>query len=253
MKKISSLLLFALVLALFIESGCKKQPTATNTQVTGNLYGYVTLYDQYGGKIFSGLNAVAVTLNTSSGSASNTTTDSTGRYGFSSIAQGQYTIGYTCPGYGSIMNSALGFLGEGNIDHDAKLSAIPNFFDSILAPPTDTLGNVVLQGTFSGSDTRKRTYVVFVGSSPSVSSLPANYLVYYTGTANNNLTTFTVKIPVSDLNDAGFTSGSTVYFAAYGAAANFASTSEVEDLANTGRLSFNAISTNAATTSFVLP
>ncbi len=253
MKKISSLPLVVLILALFLESGCKKQPTATNTQVTGNLYGYVTLYDQYGGKIFSGLNAVTVTLNTSSGSVSNATTDSTGKYGFNGIAQGQYTIGYTCPGFGSLLNSALGFLGEGNIDHDAKLSAIPNFFDSILAPPTDTLGNVVLQGTFSGSDTRKRTYVVFVGSSPSVSSLPANYLIYYSGTANNNLTTFTVKIPVSDLNDAGFTSGSTVYFAAYGAAASFASTSDVEDLANTGRLSFSAISANAATTSFVMP
>ena len=253
MKKVSSLSLFALIFALLLESGCSKQPTVTNTQVTGNLYGYVTLYDQYGGKLFSGLNAVAVTLNTSSGSVLNATTDSTGKYGFNAINQGQYTIGYTCPGYGSILNSALGFLGEGNIDHDAKLSAIPNFFDSILATPTDTLGNVVLQGTFSGSDTRKRTYVVFIGSSPSVSSLPSNYLIYYSGTANNNLSTFTVKIPVSDLNDAGFTSGSTVYFAAYGAAANFASTSEVEDLANTGRLSFNAISANAATTSFVMP
>ena len=251
MKQIFSLSALALITLLFLATGCKKE-TTTNTTVTGNLFGFVTMDDQYGGRVLSGLNNITVTLTNSSGTVSTTTTDSTGRYGFNNIAQGQYTIGYATSGYGSIVNSALGFLGEGNIDHDAKLSAIPNFRDSILSSPIDTGGFVVLTGTFSGTDTRKRSYVLFVGANSTVSSTPANYLTYYTGTANNNLTTFTVKIPVSDLNDLGLTSGATVYFAGYGAAANFASQSEVEDF-TTGKLIFNAISSNPATISFTLP
>jgi hypothetical protein len=249
MNHISYLTIVTLVTLLLIMPGCKKE---TSTPVMGNLFGFVTLYDQYGGKINSGLNNTTVNLYPSGGGSSTAQTDSTGRYTFNNILQGQYTVNFTNPGYGSIVNSALGFLGEGNIDHDIKLSAIPNFTDSTLATPIDTGGYVVLNGTFSGTDIRKRTYVVFVGGTSAVSSAPVNYLTYYTGTANNNLTTFTVKIPVTDLNDLGFASGSTVYFAGYGAATSFASQSEVEDF-TTGRLIFNAISPNPSTISFTLP
>jgi hypothetical protein len=251
MKRISSLTALTLIALLFLVPGCKKE-TTTTTPVTGNLFGFVSLYDQYGGKIVSGLGSTTVTLNTPSGSALTANPDSTGKYTFSNIVQGQYTISFTNTGFGSIVNTELGFLGEGNIDHDAKLSSIPNYTDSILSTPIDTGGYLVLNGTFSGTDIRKRTYLVFFGATPSVSSAPANYINYYSGTANNNLTTFTLKIPVSDLNDAGFTSGSTVYFAAYGAAADFASQSEVEDYTS-GKLIFNAISAHPSTISFTLP
>ena len=255
MKKISSLALIILAALIFLSPGCKKETTTSNPQVTGNLFGFVTLYDQYGGKVTSGLGSTTITLITQSGSTTlNTVPDSLGRYAYNNINQGQYLISFTNPGYGTILNAEFGFLGEGNIDHDVKLSAVPNFNDSVLTA-LDTLSNnsVVLNGTFSGTDTRKRTYVIFVGSTPGVSSSPANFLTYYTGTANANLSTFTQKIPVADLNDLGFTSGSTVYFVGYGAAANFASSSDVEDYANTGRFTYNAISTGAAPTSFVLP
>jgi hypothetical protein len=253
MKRISPLAVIALAALLFFTQGCSKTTPATTAPVTGNLFGFVSLYDQYGGKITSGSTATTVTLTTPSNTTLTTSPDSTGRYTFNNIAQGQYLITYTNPGYGSIVNAELGFLGEGNIDHDVKLSAVPNFNDSILLSPVDTLNTLVINGTFSGTDTRKRTYVIFVGTTSAVSSTPANYLSYYTGTANNNLTTFTQKIQISDLNDLGFTSGATVYLAVYGAAADFATTSDVEDYAHTGRLSFNAISASAATTSIVLP
>ena len=253
MKRLTNTTVIILMAWMFLIQSCKKETTTSTPVITGNLFGFVSLEDQYGGKVLSGLNGTSVTLTTPSGSTLNTAPDSTGRYTFNNIAQGQYLISYTNPGYGTIQNAELGFLGEGNIDHDVKLSAVPNFNDSILYTPTDTLNNIVLQGVFSGTDTRKRTCVVFVGATPAVSSAPANYLQYYTGTANNNLTTFTVKIQVSDLYDMGFTSGSTVYFAVYGAAANFATTSDVEDYAHTGRLQFNAISANSSTASIVLP
>jgi hypothetical protein len=253
MKKTSTLAALILIATLFFSPGCKKE-TSTSTQVTGNLFGFVTLYDQYGGRVTSGFSSIAVTLTPQSGGTTlNTVPDSLGRYTYNNINQGQYLISFSCPGYGTISNSEFGFLGEGNIDHDVKLSAIPNFYDSILNTPVDTLNQLVLNGTFSGSDTHKRTFALFVGASPAVSSAPANYLQYYEGTANTTLTTFTQKINISDLNDMGFTSGSTVYFACYGGATDFNSSSDVEDYANTGRLSFTALSTNAATTSFVLP
>ena len=247
MKRIYQLLLVAAVALLFSTIGCKK----TSNLLSGNLYGFVSLYDQYGSKVYSGINSTSVTLVSTSGNILNNTTDNTGKYTYSNITEGQYLLSYTNQGYGSILNAPLGFLGGGNIDHDVKLSAIPNFFDTLLSA-VDTLNTIVLNGTFSGSDTRKRTYVVFVGSTPAVSSAPANYLTYYTGTANNNLTTFTQKIPVSDLNDAGFVSGATVYFSVYGAAADFATASDYEDY-TTGRLNFSAVSTAAKTISIVLP
>ena len=250
MNRLISPAIIAVFAFVLLSSGCKKDNGTT--QLTGNLFGFVTLYDQYGARIYSNTNTSTLTLTTPSAANLTTSTDSTGKYIFNNLVGGQYNLSITSTGYGSITNSQFGFLGGGNIDHDVKLSAIPNFYDSILAAPVDTLNNIVLQGTFSGTDTRKRTFVVFVGSSPTVSSAPANYKIYYSGTANNNFTTFTLKIPVSDLLDAGFANGSTVYFAVYGAAASFSSTSDVEDY-NTGRLQFTALSPAAATTSIVLP
>lgn len=253
MKKTYQLPVAILIALMFLTPGCKKETSTTTTLLSGNLFGFVTLYDQYGGKVLSGVAPTNVSLVAANNNQTlNTVTDSTGKYTYNSIAEGQYLLSYTNTGFGTILNAPLGFLGGGNIDHDVKLSAIPNFYDSLLSTPVDTLNNIVLNGTFSGTDTRKRTYVIFIGSSPSVSSAPANYLTYYTGTANNNLTTFTQKIALSDLTDLGFTAGSTVYFAVYGAAADFASTSDVEDY-TTGRLNFTAISSNPATTSIVLP
>lgn len=256
MKSFSKIGMIGFLLSLFFVEGCKKETGPqgpAGPALTGTLYGFVTLEDQYGAKVLSGLNATTVTLTIPSTSAATTaTTDSTGKFTFSNVSTGQYQLSFSNTGYGSIINSPLGFLGGGNIDHDVKLSAIPNFTIPAINV-SDSAGVVTVTGTFSNTPVRKQTIAVFVGSSSSVSSAPANYLSFYSVIANNNLTTFTVKIQVSDLNDLGFTSGATVYLAAYGAATNFASTSEYEDLQNTGRLNFSSLSATAATGSVVLP
>jgi len=235
-----------LLLAITI-AGCKKETSST---LSGNIYGYVDLYDQYGSKILTSISRTTVTEN-----GNTVTTDSTGKYTFTNLSAGQYSFSFSRTGFGSINSNALQFVGGGNLDHDVKLSAIPNFTDSILNI-TDTLGNVVLTGTLTGTDTRRRTVAVFVGSTVATSSNPANYLITYNSLTNNTVNTinsFSIKIPVADLTDAGFSSGSTVYFAVYGAAASFASTSTYEDLSNTGRSYFTALSPTAVTQSFVLP
>lgn len=255
MKSLSKILLTAALFVLFITQGCKKEAGPqgpAGPALTGSLYGFVTLEDQYGAKVISGINATTVTLTYAPTNVTmTTTTDSTGKYTFNNLSTGQYQLNFSHAGYGSIGNTPLGFLGGGAIDHDVKLSAIPSFYVTNLTI-SDSIGVVTVSGNFDTTDVRKRTVAVFVGGSSAVSPSPANYLSYYSVTANNNLTSFTLKINASDLNDLGFTSGSTVYFAVYGAATNFASTSDYEDYLNTGRLSFSSLSTNAATTSIVL-
>jgi hypothetical protein len=56
----------------------------------------------------------------------------------------------------------------------------------------------------------------------------------------------------NDIHDLGITTGSTLYFAMYGAATTFASASNYQDLA-TGRTVYNAISTTPSMNSIVVP
>jgi hypothetical protein len=241
----STFIAFAIVL-LF--AGCKK--TTTSSLLTGNIYGYVTLYDQYGAKILTGQSGTTVTSGTTA-----VTTDSAGKYVFSNMKEGEYNFSFSRPGFGSINSNYFQFVGGGDLDHDVKLSAIPAFYDSVLAI-SDTAGYLVLSGTLSGTDTRRRTVAVFIGATSGASSDPANYLITYNTLTNSNpnsINNFTLKIPNSDLTDAGFVSGATVYVAVYGAAAEFASSSASEDLAHTGRLYYTALNPQITTGQIQLP
>ncbi len=203
-----------------------------------------------GGQILTGLNTTTLTLN----GTNTVTTDSIGKYTFTNLGAGEYTLSASNPGYGSINGSTFQYTGGGNLDHDVKLSQIPNFTDSGLVVTTDTVTYITVTGYFTPTDLHRRTAVLFVGNSGSVTSAPSSYLREYTVTANaNNYGTFTFKIAITDLLDAGFTVGSTVYFAAYGGATEFASSSEWEDITNTGRINYTALSSTFVTASIVLP
>jgi hypothetical protein len=255
MKRFPSLSVIAILLIFF--AGCTKTGPQgpAGPALTGALFGFVSLDDQYGARVSHGLASTTVTLSSATTSPVTVSTDSTGKYTFPNLATGQYTISYSNPGYGSINNVPFGFLGGGNIDRDARLSAIPNFGDSTFNV-VDSAGYLVLSGTLSGTDTKRRTVAVFVGSAGTVSATPANYSTFYntlTNNSNNTINNFVLKIAVSDLNDAGFTSGSVVYLAVYGAAANFSSTSDYEDYSSTGRLYYTALSENPYVASIMLP
>jgi len=242
MLKLMMKLIPVLAVVLLFFAGCNKESSAS-----GNIYGFISLDDQYGSPVTTGLSGATVTLN-----GKTTTTNSSGMYTFNNQTAGEYTISVTQSGYGAINGATFQFTGGGNLDHDGKLSAIPNFNDSLLAVTGDA-DTITLSGTLSGNETRRTTVAVFVGNSSSTSSTPANYLRDYIVTTNNNsFNTFTLNIPVSDLTDLGFTAGQTVYFAVYGAATNFASTSDYEDL-TTGREWYTALSTTPFTATSIMP
>ncbi|MDB5281549.1 MAG: hypothetical protein JWO06_624 [Bacteroidota bacterium] len=255
--KLSVRFAIAFVSLTILVQSCKKETGPqgpAGPALTGTLFGFVELYDQYGAKVIAGQNATTVTVTNASGASTSTTTDSMGKYTFSNLSTGQYTFSASNPGYGSITGAAQGFLGGGNIDRDAKLSAIPTFTDSTLTITDSTsTGYIVLSGTLSGVETRRRTVAVFAGSG-SVSSTPGTYKLTYnllTNNANNTVNNFVLKIPVQDLYDQGYTTGATINFAVYGAAANFASSSSSEDFAN-GQFYYNALSPTAFTGSVIL-
>jgi hypothetical protein len=207
------------------------------------------LLDQYGTKIITHNDSILVSLD---GTSKTCFTDINGKYHFDSLTTGIYNFTFSKAGFGTMKLQTQQFTGGGDVDRDTKLSIFPSFSVSNLTATTDT-ANVILTGTLSSTDTRLRTYAIFLGSSTAVSNDPANYLLAYSKqTTNANLNGFTFKIPFTDLQNEGFSSNSTLYFAAYGASASFASSSAYEDFV-TGRSYLNAVSPTAASASVTLP
>jgi len=246
-----------LIIMVTLTFSCKKEvagpqgPTGpTGPSLTGNVSGYVWLYDQYGTRIFSDLNKINVTLN-------NTIichADSTGKYNFNSVTTGIYNITATDSLYGTEMAQQFQFVGGGNVDKDFKLSQIPTFtLSACTAVDTtvNTISYIKVKGTLT-ADTRARMVAVFVSASSSVSSAPANYILVYSKQVLANATNFNILIPSTDLNAAGIASASTAYFAVYPAAINFSTSSSYEDF-NTGRTFFNSIGTSPINFNAIVP
>lgn len=255
MKKITLLVVALITISLLVIQSCKKDAGSIGPQgpagpvLTGNLFGFVDLLDQYGNKLITHNDSILVSLD---GTGKTCMTDANGKYRFDSLNTGIYNLTFSKPGYGNMRLLTQQFTGGGDVDRDTKMSIIPSFSVSTITATVDT-ANVTLTGTLSIADTRLRTSALFLGSTSAVSNDPANYLITYSKqTTNANLNTFTLKIPLSELQTQGFGSGSTLYFAAYGASASFTTSSAYEDFV-TGRAYLNGLSTTASTTSIVLP
>ena len=241
----SKIVLACLTLLVAFTFSCKKEITGpqgpagpAGPSLTGNISGYVWLYDQYGTRLYSNLNGINVTLNNTVISH----VDSTGKYSFNGVLTGIYNINATDSLCGSELAPQFQFIGGGNVDKDFKLSQIPTFtLSSCTAVDTvvNTINYVKVKGTLL-SDSRARMVAVFISASSSVSSAPANYILVYSKQVSANATSFNILIPSTDLYAAGITSASTAFFAAYPAAINFSTSSTYEDFA-TGRTFFNAV------------
>lgn len=212
---------------------------------TGAISGHVDLYDQYGSKVLTGLSSIQVSLD--GGSIQNAT--ATGYYMFGNVTTGSYTLSATNSGYGATQVTNFQFLSD-TLNRDLKMSAIPTFspatFD--VYPTAAGTGDSIVM-TFS-TDTRVRNSIVFINSSSTVNGQPANYLISYTKTIGANVPRAVIIIPKQDLINAGLTSGSTYYLAAYGYVVSDASA--YEDYA-TGKTVYNAISSTPLTATAVVP
>ena len=212
---------------------------------TGAISGHVSLFDQYGGKVLTGLNVPALQLN--SGTPVNP--DNNGYYIFNNTTTGDYTLSASASGYASTKVNKFQYLSD-TLNRDIKLSAIPSFsptaitvYSAIAAPGDSVIINF-------NADAQARNCIIFINSNSTVGNTPANYLVAYTKAIPANQTKITISLSANDLHDAGITSGSTFYIAAYGYVV--ADASVYEDIA-TGKNVYNAVSVSPLTASAVAP
>jgi len=244
--------LFLLVVIIGANS-CKKVETTgpqgpAGPSLTGNLKGHVYCYDQYGSTVLTDISGIKDSLN---GTTKVVVTDTNGLYTFAGLTTGNYSFTITANGYGQSKVENIQFVGGGDTYHDVKLSQIPSF--NVLTLTDTIIGtNVIIKGTLP-TDTKIRSVILFVGNVSNVSALPQYYLDYFSkSTTATVLNSFSITIPQSDFIDLGIASGNKAYFAAYGAAAGFNTSSEYEDLA-TGRTVFTAISSTPATANVAVP
>lgn len=210
---------------------------------TGSISGHVSLYDQYGSKVLTGLSTVQLSLN--GGSA--VSPDGSGYYIYNNVTTGDYNIAASNTGYGATMLNNFQFLKD-TLNRDIKLSAIPNFSLTLYAGHNTGSQNDSLVITCT-PDTRPRSFIIFVNNSSAVSNTPANYLLAIAKAIPANSAKVTVQVPAQDLYNAGFTSGSIAYYAVYSYVVN--DVSAYEDLA-TGKNVYNAVS-NPTTGSAATP
>jgi hypothetical protein len=237
--------------AILINSCSKPTNGATGPQgpagpsLSGVLSGHVDLYDQYGSQILNSKTARVILYNSSNVRIDSMNADSTGKYSFSNITTGIYTLAYRDSAYGQQLHQNFQFLGGGNLNVDGKISKLPNF--NITGITIDSINhatsNVVLSCSIA-TDTKTRTLLIFASGSSSVSANPSNYLAVIAQNVKANGTTVTINFPLANLYNAGLNSGATVYFAIYGATANYNTASFYEDY-NTGRNIYTALTSTS--------
>ncbi len=245
--RIGSSVFIILCVALFFIA-CKKGDTgATGSQgvqgpsYTGTITGFITSYDQYGTKVTTNLSTIKVTIDNTTVS---TKTDATGKYTINNLNTGNYTLTITDTTgvYASTKLQEIQLV-SGTVEHDVKLSAIPNFTIQNFAAKDTTIGTtnyIKLTVYPTTTDPHTRTVAAWFNNTSTVTSSPESSLGVYAITIKANAATGTLLIFQSDFSDVGFNSGATVYFMGYAAAANFTSSSDYEDF-NNGRAYLNAV------------
>ena len=253
MKKTLLPLSVVIILAVLISSCTKTGPQGpsgptgpsgtTGPNLMGTLEGYVSTFDQYGYKVTSDQGGVLVKIDDAANDSA--TTDASGKYTFSNLATGTYNLTYSKANYGTFKAVDFGFVGGGTTLRNASLSQFPTFSLTAVNDTIETIAGtpgVLVRGTAT-ADASTRSYAVFVSSSSSVSSNPANFTFANTnGTIRATNTNWGVFISSRELYDAGLNSGTTAYLAVYPIATG---TPTYTDL-STGRAIYTAISASPA-------
>jgi hypothetical protein len=262
MKKCAVLFVALLTGAILCFTSCSKNgatgpegapgtPGSPGPSFAGDITGHVNLFDEYGGQQFGNASAAKVYIyNAGSTKAFDSTIADSGLYSFANISTGTYTMLYTAQGYGSVVNNSFGFIGGGNINFDAHLSQIPNFFVTSVSVDSinHLLAEIVINCTLDTLvRTKERELLVFIGSDSTVSSLPTSYLSVYPATAAANTTSVTILIPLSDIYNSILVSGKVPYFAIYAATNDYNTASVYEDLP-TGKMVYTALNPRYAPT-----
>jgi hypothetical protein len=249
---------------ILLAVSCKKGDTgpagstgSTGPNLSGNIQGFITLYDAAGSKILSSLKGDSITLTSNSSSVVlKTVTDSTGKYVLPNITTGNYNLTVSRAGFGTVLSQDMQFTGGGTDFKNAALSQIPTISVSALTAKDSTTAPTIIKNT-TDTTVQPEKYIALSGtltptaggsevivyvSNPngtSVSNTLANFSTYYTLAVKAGANTFSLLIPTANLYDLQFTSGNTVYFEAYVIGASTGSSSYVD--VTTGKTVFTAI------------
>jgi hypothetical protein len=223
---------------------------STGPALSGNLKGFISLYDAGGAKMTGGLSGDSVFID---GTNTKTVTDVNGMYSFPNLTTGVYNLTVTKPGYGSIKLQNIGFAGGGDTYRDGRLSVIPavNVASAVCTDTTlNSINNVKIRLGIPALATTG-TVIIYVSSpgATSVTSATTSYSAYYTKPYNASTisTGNNYYIQTSDLHDLGFATGNTVYFSIYFVGSALTASS-YEDFTN-GKTVYTALSPTPIATS----
>jgi hypothetical protein len=200
MKNVS--VLFIIFLGLMFNS-CKKEVGPAGPDHTGNIIGFVTLYNSNGEKLNNG-EGVEVSIDGNNPISVNT--DSIGKYQLDNIKTGVYDLTFSKDSFSSYKRIGLQFIGGTDpVVSNASLyvsskNVISNLTLAVVNSQVRAYGNIGHTGYYG-------YYRYYIGLDASVSN--TNY--YSTGTLSLLGTTFNAFIN-TDL----YSSGSSIYILIYG-------------------------------------
>ncbi len=217
-----------IVIAIIVSSGCKG-PTglegATGSQLKGDIFGYVDVYDVNGKQVADRRGVYVQTEETSTGEQS----DSTGRWTLKDRMAGIYTITASKTGYTNSSVAGFQFVGGGNAYLNSTLGIIelPTYsIKSVLVAgkTTDSIGQQLSVDIFPSplvSETRSffivygKTPGVVINSSDAMVTSQVSYVYKGAGSAS-----FSLKNAINSLKNLGMQSGENVYAVVYPSSAH---------------------------------
>lgn len=219
----------AVVFCLIAISGCKG-PTgldgAVGSQLQGDIFGYVDVYD-WGGRLVADRRGVQITTDKET---STPITDSTGRWTLKNLYAGIYNISASKPGYTTANAANFQFVGGGNAYLSSTLG--------IIQLPTYTISGVALAGNItdslgqqlkidispSAALNENRYFMIVYGKVPTVGINTNDALVTSSVTFNYRAVgsaTFSLRTAITTLqNTHGMKSGEKVYAVVYPSSAS---------------------------------
>jgi hypothetical protein len=234
-------------------SACKKEESPTpNPVTTANIIGSVVLYTEGAGNGPVAVDKSGMTVRIEGGtSAMSTTTDMNGEYILSDVPFGTYNVIFEKSGFGTYKEINVEHINTGSSTVITKSATLSELSTTTVTDITATinLGSVVLMIDTDppGFSSNIRYIRYFLSASSGVSNEDYSYVSEgFTSQTNPK----EVTISQSDLLQANFSSGDTVFVKAYG---DSHYSNEYEDPSTNLTVFPNLNPASAAAVSFIVP
>ncbi|MCX7728833.1 MAG: carboxypeptidase-like regulatory domain-containing protein [Bacteroidia bacterium] len=234
---------------------CKKKEEPQGPQgppgpsLSGNLVGYVDVYDSYGA--LQKLDSVLVNV---TGRSAGSLTDTLGKFTITNLTTGTYELNFSKPNYQSTKIPSLNFVGGGTqyISNRIAITQAPSFTISNLGF-SNVFGTISYTITASASDVKARKVIMFLSKNSNVSSSPSSYAGSLIANIAAGSTNAIGTISASTLSQLGFNSGDVVYAIVY--PISNANNASVYFDVNSGKMFYNNINTLGASpvVNFMVP